>query len=143
MISCLHTHFFVQVRRLFRLIYHSRHFYLIHVDSRQDYLQRQVAALAEEVSHSVVMLLCETNICFGVTTSFDIIIFFYPPFCAIDSFRPTCAWCLIGRLRFGAALPSFRCIWVRCAISCPCPTGTGTSFSTSPSRICPSNPTMP
>ena len=52
MISCLHTHFFVQVRRLFRLIYHSRHFYLIHVDSRQDYLQRQVAALAEEVSHS-------------------------------------------------------------------------------------------
>ena len=46
-----------QVRRLFRLIYNSRHFYLIHVDSRQDYLQRQVAALAEEVWKEIMMSL--------------------------------------------------------------------------------------
>ncbi|XP_060758449.1 xylosyltransferase 1 [Neoarius graeffei] len=36
-----------QVQRLFKAIYHTSHFYYIHVDQRSDYLHRQILVLAE------------------------------------------------------------------------------------------------
>ncbi|KAJ8413600.1 hypothetical protein AAFF_G00081070, partial [Aldrovandia affinis] len=37
-----------QLQRLFKAIYHTSHFYYIHVDQRSDYLHRQVVALASQ-----------------------------------------------------------------------------------------------
>ncbi|KAI1883883.1 hypothetical protein AGOR_G00220670 [Albula goreensis] len=37
-----------QVQRLFKAIYHSAHFYYIHVDQRSNYLHRQMVALARQ-----------------------------------------------------------------------------------------------
>ncbi|KAG7459396.1 hypothetical protein MATL_G00210250 [Megalops atlanticus] len=37
-----------QVQRLFKAIYHSAHFYYIHVDKRSNYLHRQMVALASQ-----------------------------------------------------------------------------------------------
>ncbi|KAL4659044.1 xylosyltransferase 1-like [Arapaima gigas] len=40
-----------QLQRLFRAIYHTNHYYYIHVDQRSDYLHRQVVALANQYTN--------------------------------------------------------------------------------------------
>ena len=41
-----------QVKRLLKRIYHERNFYLIHVDSRQDLMHRELSAIADKGRYS-------------------------------------------------------------------------------------------
>ena len=45
-----------QVKRLLKRIYHEHNFYLIHVDSRQDLMHRELSAIADRFPANVRMV---------------------------------------------------------------------------------------
>ena len=47
----IHGRAFRQLKQLFKAIYHADHYYIIHVDSRSDYLYRKVTEMAREFTN--------------------------------------------------------------------------------------------
>lgn len=50
----LHGRAFRQVRRLFKALYHTNHYFFFHVDSRSDYLRREVLKMVRNFPNAVV-----------------------------------------------------------------------------------------
>lgn len=47
----IHGRSFRQLKQMFKAIYHNDHYFIIHVDSRSDYLHRKVAEMAKDFSN--------------------------------------------------------------------------------------------
>ncbi|XP_031573565.1 xylosyltransferase 1-like [Actinia tenebrosa] len=53
-ILTLHGRAFRQVKRLFKAIYHRQHYYYFHIDTRSDYLRREVANLIKDFPNTAL-----------------------------------------------------------------------------------------